>query len=180
MCRPQDIIVFMLGGTTYEEARAVALLNQRLAGEAGGPGGTRILLGGSTIHNSKSFLDMVETCAENFSPTIYNPPLGVAASGSTASLGLAAPAPSPAPVQAGNGGAPAINLRAGGYELNVGGAGGSGLYRSSQNDVGASFQIGQIPQVAEGLRDGAGRLWGNVRQKVEERVSRSGTPQGGR
>lgn len=178
--RPQDIIVFMLGGTTYEEARAVALLNQRMAGEAGGPGGTRILLGGSTVHNSKSFLDMVETCAENFSPTIYNPPLGVAASGSTASLGLAAPTPSPAPVQAGGGGAPAINLRAGGYELNVGGAGGSGLYRSSQNDVGASFQIGQIPQVAEGLRDGAGRLWGNVRQKVEERVSRSGTPQGGR
>lgn len=51
--RPQDIIIFMLGGTTYEEARAVALLNQKLATDAaGGPGGTRILLGGSTIHNS--------------------------------------------------------------------------------------------------------------------------------
>ena len=51
--RPQDIIVFMLGGTTYEEGRAVALLNQRLASDAaGGPGGTRILLGGSTVHNS--------------------------------------------------------------------------------------------------------------------------------
>lgn len=51
--RPQDIIVFMLGGTTYEEARAVALLNQKLAGDAaGGPGGTRVLLGGSTVHNS--------------------------------------------------------------------------------------------------------------------------------
>lgn len=43
----------MLGGTTYEEARAVALLNQKLASDpAGGPGGTRILFGGSTIHNS--------------------------------------------------------------------------------------------------------------------------------
>lgn len=43
----------MLGGTTYEESRAVALLNQRLVNDpAGGPGGTRILLGGSTIHNS--------------------------------------------------------------------------------------------------------------------------------
>lgn len=45
--------MFMLGGTTYEEGRAVALLNQRLASDqAGGPGGTRILLGGSTVHNS--------------------------------------------------------------------------------------------------------------------------------
>jgi hypothetical protein len=45
--------VFMLGGTTYEEARAVALFNQKLAGDAtGGPGGTRVLLGGSTVHNS--------------------------------------------------------------------------------------------------------------------------------
>jgi len=45
--------VFMLGGTTYEEGRTVGLLNQRLASEAaGGPGGTRILLGGSTVHNS--------------------------------------------------------------------------------------------------------------------------------
>jgi len=51
--RPQDVIVFMLGGTTYEEGRAVALLNQKLASDAaGGPGGTRILLGGSTVHNS--------------------------------------------------------------------------------------------------------------------------------
>ena len=51
--RPQDIIVFMLGGTTYEESRTVALLNQRLASDSlGGPGGTRILLGGSTVHNS--------------------------------------------------------------------------------------------------------------------------------
>ena len=47
----------MLGGTTYEEGRAVALLNQRLANDAtGGPGGTRILLGGSTIHNSSSYV----------------------------------------------------------------------------------------------------------------------------
>lgn len=53
LLRPQDIIVFMLGGTTYEEGRAVALLNQRLASDTtGGPGGTRILLGGSTVHNS--------------------------------------------------------------------------------------------------------------------------------
>ena len=47
----------MLGGTTYEEGRAVALLNHQLASSsAGGPGGTRILLGGSTIHNSARYL----------------------------------------------------------------------------------------------------------------------------
>lgn len=29
--RPQEIILFMIGGTTYEEARTVALLNQQFA-----------------------------------------------------------------------------------------------------------------------------------------------------
>ncbi|KAK4689943.1 vacuolar protein sorting-associated protein 45, partial [Tremellales sp. Uapishka_1] len=175
--RPQDIIVFMLGGTTYEESRAVALLNQQLAGPAGGPGGTRILLGGSTVHNSTSFLNMIESVAENYPQSIYAPPAGstapsnlnlplLSASSSTPSL------PNPAPA------GPAINLRAGGYELSVGGAGGSGLFRASGgNEIGASFQVPQIP---EGIRDGAGRLWGNVRQKVEERVSRTSTPQAGR
>lgn len=44
--KPQDVIVFMLGGTTYEELRAVALLNQQLGGHV------RILLGGTCVHNS--------------------------------------------------------------------------------------------------------------------------------
>ncbi|CAD6566648.1 MAG: vacuolar protein sorting-associated protein 45 [Tremellales sp. Tagirdzhanova-0007] len=165
--RPQDIVVFMLGGTTYEEGRAVALLNQRLANDAtGGPGGTRILLGGSTIHNSSSFLTMVESAAEHFDPSIYGPPI-TAVPPSTMQTSV------PLPVT----NAPLVNLRAGGYELSVGGAGGSGLFRTGTGDAGASFQVGQIPQVAEGLRDGAGKLWGSVRQRVEDRVSRSGTPQ---
>jgi len=33
-----------------------------------------------------------------------------------------------------------------------------------------------LSPAVEGIRDGAGRLWGNVRQRVEERVSRSETP----
>ncbi|GAA5820648.1 hypothetical protein JCM10212_004317, partial [Sporobolomyces blumeae] len=69
MSRPQDIILFIVGGTTYEEARHVAQLNaqfaagQGLAGPSGGHGqgqggqsigvGTRILLGGTCVHNSK-------------------------------------------------------------------------------------------------------------------------------
>ncbi|KAI0632402.1 Sec1-like protein [Trametes polyzona] len=75
--RPGDVIVFMIGGTTYAEARVVALLNQESA--SGGPSaaaGTRLLLGGTCIHNSSSFLDMVRTAATNFPESVYEPPPG--------------------------------------------------------------------------------------------------------
>ena len=54
----------MIGGTTYEEARAVALLNQQLvAAAAAGPGGSssapRILLGGTCVHNSSRFVSLL-------------------------------------------------------------------------------------------------------------------------
>uniref|UniRef100_A0A8C3CQB6 Vacuolar protein sorting-associated protein 45 n=1 Tax=Cairina moschata TaxID=8855 RepID=A0A8C3CQB6_CAIMO len=45
--RPQDIIVFIIGGATYEEALAVYNLNRTNPG-------VRIVLGGTTIHNTKS------------------------------------------------------------------------------------------------------------------------------
>ncbi|ODN73547.1 hypothetical protein L202_08045 [Cryptococcus amylolentus CBS 6039] len=179
--RPQDIIIFMLGGTTYEEARTVALLNQRLTSEANGPaGGTRIILGGSTIHNSNSFLDMVEQAAEHYPESIYQPPPGLSTAGyalppvssSSSSANLSTPAAGEA---AGN--TSGVSLRAGGYELNVGGVAGSGLYRTTPGDVGATFEMPKMDQVAGGLRDGAGRLWGNVRQKMGERASRGPTPQ---
>ncbi|WWC61283.1 uncharacterized protein I303_103864 [Kwoniella dejecticola CBS 10117] len=187
--RPQDIIVFMIGGTTYEEGRAVALLNQKLANDAaGGPGGTRILLGGSMVHNSASFLNMVENCALNYPDSIFAPPQGQPTSSLLSSSNTPIPSSTPTPIPtttntattAANG--PSINLRAGGYELSVGGAAGSGLYRTNQ-EAGANAQF-ELPKmdavagVAGGIRDGAGRLWGNVRQRVEERVSRGPTPQG--
>jgi tRNA uridine 5-carboxymethylaminomethyl modification enzyme len=50
--KPQDIIVFMVGGTTYEEAKMVAGIN------AGTPG-VRVVLGGTTVHNAASFLEGV-------------------------------------------------------------------------------------------------------------------------
>uniref|UniRef100_A0A8C9UEP8 Vacuolar protein sorting-associated protein 45 n=1 Tax=Serinus canaria TaxID=9135 RepID=A0A8C9UEP8_SERCA len=50
--RPQDIIVFLIGGATYEEALAVFNLNRSNPG-------VRIVLGGTTIHNTKSFLEEV-------------------------------------------------------------------------------------------------------------------------
>lgn len=43
-------IIFILGGTTYEEARDIAELNKAA------DGGRSIVLGGTTIHNSRSFL----------------------------------------------------------------------------------------------------------------------------
>src|SRR5215471_16022116 len=43
--RPQDIIVFMIGGTTYEEARMIKGINESMPG-------VRIVLGGTTVHNS--------------------------------------------------------------------------------------------------------------------------------
>jgi len=47
--RPQDIIVFMIGGTTYEEARMIKGINESMPG-------VRIVLGGTTVHNSESFI----------------------------------------------------------------------------------------------------------------------------
>lgn len=51
--RPQDIIVFMVGGVTYEEALAVANLNKS------NQGAVRIVLGGTHVHNCRSFLNEV-------------------------------------------------------------------------------------------------------------------------
>lgn len=66
MSRPQDIIIFIVGGTTYEEAKTVAQLNAQfaaghsLAGSIGPAGpvsqNTRIVLGGTCVHNSKRYV----------------------------------------------------------------------------------------------------------------------------
>jgi vacuolar protein sorting-associated protein 45 len=47
---PTDVIVFMLGGATFEEARMVAEMN------VANPG-VRVLLGGTKIHNAESFME---------------------------------------------------------------------------------------------------------------------------
>ena len=51
--KPQDIIIFMVGGATYEEARMIAQVN------ASSPG-VRVVLGGTTIHNSTTFLEEMQ------------------------------------------------------------------------------------------------------------------------
>ncbi|KAF8627493.1 hypothetical protein AX17_006304 [Amanita inopinata Kibby_2008] len=76
--RYQDIIVFMIGGVTYEEAKLVAQLNQdQAAGPSGGTSnfsGMRILLGGTCVHNSSSYLEMLKSAATSFPNSVYEPP----------------------------------------------------------------------------------------------------------
>ncbi|KAL1959363.1 hypothetical protein VTO42DRAFT_2166 [Malbranchea cinnamomea] len=57
--KPQDIIVFMIGGATYEEAKTVAQVN------ASSPG-VRVVLGGTCIHNSTTFLEEVDDAVGNW------------------------------------------------------------------------------------------------------------------
>ncbi|KAL8744649.1 MAG: hypothetical protein Q9190_003132 [Brigantiaea leucoxantha] len=57
--KPQDIVVFMIGGATYEEAKMIAQVN------ASSPG-VRVVLGGTTIHNSTSFLEEVQDAVSNW------------------------------------------------------------------------------------------------------------------
>ncbi|XP_026313489.1 vacuolar protein sorting-associated protein 45 [Hyposmocoma kahamanoa] len=55
--RPQDVIVFIVGGITYEEAFCVHQVNQNYPG-------VRIVLGGTTVHNSTSFLEEVKSAMQ--------------------------------------------------------------------------------------------------------------------
>lgn len=124
--RPQDIIIFMIGGTTYEEARTVALLNQ----EAGNSlTGTRILLGGTCVHNSSSYVEMIRTAAEKFPVSVYEPPPESATT------------------------APSLNLNLGGVNVSLGGPTGTGVYRTSSDHVGV-----QAEGIKDGVRNFIGRV----------------------
>ncbi len=57
--KPQDIVVFIIGGATYEEAKVVAQINASSAA-------VRVVLAGTTIHNSQSFLEEVEQAVDNW------------------------------------------------------------------------------------------------------------------
>ncbi|KAJ8948770.1 hypothetical protein NQ318_017939 [Aromia moschata] len=56
--RPQDIIIFIIGGATYDESLTVHSFNKNYPT-------FNILLGGTTIHNSTSFLEEVEQAMKN-------------------------------------------------------------------------------------------------------------------
>ena len=57
--KPQDIVVFVVGGATYEEAKMVAQVN------ASSPG-VRVVLGATRIHNSTTFLEEVEDAVSSW------------------------------------------------------------------------------------------------------------------
>ncbi len=53
---PRLVVVFVVGGTTYEEAKAVADLNAAGERNEGWSAGMRIVLGGTQVHNSATFM----------------------------------------------------------------------------------------------------------------------------
>ena len=57
--RPQDVIVFMVGGSTYEEARTVAQINASMPG-------VRVVLGGTGVLRSESFWEQVRGGVEGW------------------------------------------------------------------------------------------------------------------
>ncbi|KAK4188680.1 Sec1-like protein [Podospora australis] len=57
--KPQDVVVFIIGGATYEEAKMVAGIN------AASPG-VRIVLGGTTVHNAATFMEEVESTVDSW------------------------------------------------------------------------------------------------------------------
>jgi len=57
--KPQDIILFIVGGVTFEEAKTVSQIN------ASSPG-IRIVLGGTAVHNSTTFLEEMEDAVSSW------------------------------------------------------------------------------------------------------------------
>jgi len=66
--RPQDIIVFIIGGATYEEALTVYNLNRTTPG-------VRIVLGGTTVHNTKRWKFAPFNSLHPFHPALHPLPL---------------------------------------------------------------------------------------------------------
>jgi vacuolar protein sorting-associated protein 45 len=57
--KPQDIIVFIVGGATYEEAKLIATINSTSPG-------IRIVLGATSVHNSSTFLEEMEDAVSSW------------------------------------------------------------------------------------------------------------------
>ncbi|EKM51743.1 uncharacterized protein PHACADRAFT_262057 [Phanerochaete carnosa HHB-10118-sp] len=127
--RPQDVIVFMIGGTTYEEARTVGLLNQESASSGSYAAGTRLLLGGTAVHNSSSFVEMMRSAAVNWPSTVFDPP----------------------PESPSN--MPLLNLNLGGVNVSLGGRTGTGVYRTSGEGVSV-----QTDGIRDGVKNLIGKV----------------------
>ena len=62
---PKLVLVCVIGGTTYEEAKAVAELNAAGERGEGWSAGMRVLLGGSAVLNSRTFVKELLTVGDN-------------------------------------------------------------------------------------------------------------------
>ncbi|KAF2368612.1 Sec1-like protein [Trinorchestia longiramus] len=74
--RPQTVILFIIGGATYEEAAAIHQLNCSLAsqsnsGAVGAPPSTKVLIGGTHMLNTSSFLESVEAAVDGVTRTSH-------------------------------------------------------------------------------------------------------------
>lgn len=150
--KPKDVIVFIVGGTTYEEARTIALTNSQ---DTSGPGqGARFLLGGTTVHNSHSFLDMIQDAAAQFPSTITRPPAASASSGQALNLNIG-------PVQLAVGGRKSTENQQR-TAANNGGVGPIAL-----GGAGGLLDPGRMGEAAEGAKDLAQGLFGRLRGAVD-------------
>jgi vacuolar protein sorting-associated protein 45 len=82
----------------------------------------------------QSYLEMIRSAASSFPASVYEPPPESAST------------------------APALNLNLGGVNVSLGGAAGTGVYRTSGEDFGVQ---------ADGIRDGVMSLFGKVKQGVD-------------
>lgn len=88
-----------------------------------------------SVLTSISYLEMVRTAAGAFPSSVYEPPSEASSN------------------------APSLNLNLGGVNVSLGGPSGSGVYRTSSDNVGVQ---------AEGIRDGVRNLIGKVKQGVDK------------
>lgn len=66
--RTHDVIIFMVGGVTYAEARAVEMFN---GGGQQVNGGVRVLLAGNSLVNSRQFINQVQEASSRWASQRY-------------------------------------------------------------------------------------------------------------
>lgn len=64
MKRAQEIIVFVVGGITYEETAAIYNINKAYAGNI------KCIIGGTCVHNFKTYIDEVNSLIGHSTSTV--------------------------------------------------------------------------------------------------------------
>ena len=157
--RPQDVIIFIIDGATFEEARTVALLNEASSNASGATGS-----GGTPRCSGFYWAVPVSTTPQGQCPTrklVVAVLMGAVSSPVGVIKFAAITFPSSVydlPVVPANN-LPALNINLGGVNISLGGNS-AGVYRTS-GDMGVGVQ-------ADGIRDGMKTLFGKVKQGVDQ------------